>query len=795
VEDRTDTRWHRIEEIVPKLLELDSAGRVGLLDEASGGDPEIRAQVKQLLDNYSSALKFFDRFPELLSAGSGPRDVARTFSDGEIVSQRFRIVGMLGEGGMGEVYEAEDSVLHDERVALKTLRATLAADEAAIARLSSELLIARRITSPNVCRVHDVYQHHTTSGARIVFFTMELLRGDTLADRLRGGRIAAADALPLLRQMAAALDAAHSANVAHGDFKPGNVMLVASGSGDDRVVVTDFGLARWLPVGSVLLSKTVDSKQWGTPAYMAPEQLFGGGVTRATDIYALGVVLYEMVTGHQPFIVELPLLFALKKLRHAPRLPRDYVDDLDPRWQTVILRCLDVSPEQRFEHAIDVVKALEQAPRRTTQWIAGAAALACAGAIATPPIRERVAKGISPLAGLWHGGSTATSLGPNAHADYLKAQDLLDHYYKPHNIDDAVAMFRKTVSEEPALASGYAGLGRALWWQYRDTHDPSAVEPAKAACSRALELDRESASAHVTLGMIYTDGGRTDLAAEELKEALRLNARSADAYSALAELYLKEGRSADVEPAIQEAIDFAPGAWRYLNQLGLYYLSAGRNDAAAEQFQRAATLNPDNARAYNNLGLAYARENRLADARMAYEKSLGIAPAYSALSNLGTILQGEGKDLEAVEIFRRAVEMNPSSYASWGNLASAQNRLPGNASQARETYLKTILVAEKAHANAPDDPVVISDLGSFYASVGMPEKSLPLLRQASRLAPENPQVLYRVAEGYELLHRRQDALKWIEKALGSGFSRETIDRNPELSRLRADPRFSVKPVK
>jgi serine/threonine protein kinase len=211
---------------------------------------------------------------------------------------------MLGEGGMGEVYEAEDLMLHDERVALKTLRATLAADEAAIGRLSSELRIARRITSPNVCRVHDVYQHRTTSGARILLFTMELLRGQTLADRLRGGRIRAPDALPLLRQMAAAVDAAHSVSVAHGDFKPGNVMLVVSGTGDNRVVVTDFGLARWLPAGSALLSTTVDGKQWGTPAYMAPEQLSGGGVTRATDIYALGVVLYEMVTGHQPFIVE-----------------------------------------------------------------------------------------------------------------------------------------------------------------------------------------------------------------------------------------------------------------------------------------------------------------------------------------------------------------------------------------------------------------------------------------------------------------------------------------------------------
>jgi serine/threonine protein kinase len=230
------------------------------------------------------------------------RTPGRAFSDGEIACERFGIVGLLGEGGMGEVYEAEDLVLRDERIALKTLRASLAADESAIERLTKELQLARRITHPNVCQVHDVYQHRTSSGARVLFFTMELVNGRTLADRLRRGTMPKSQVLPILTQMAAALDAAHLTNVAHGDFKPGNIMLVPSDTGPERVVVTDFGLAQWLPVGSARLSTSGDNGRWGTPAYMAPEQLFGGKVTRSTDIYALGVVLYEMVTGNQPFI-------------------------------------------------------------------------------------------------------------------------------------------------------------------------------------------------------------------------------------------------------------------------------------------------------------------------------------------------------------------------------------------------------------------------------------------------------------------------------------------------------------
>jgi tetratricopeptide (TPR) repeat protein len=380
--------------------------------------------------------------------------------------------------------------------------------------------------------------------------------------------------------------------------------------------------------------------------------------------------------------------------------------------------------------------------------------------------------------------------GAGAQADYDTGQTLLDRYYKAGNIDSAIALFQKTVKENPQFASGYAGLGRAWWEKYRDKRDSSSIEPARAASSQAIELDREIPSAHVTLGLIYTNAGKTDLAAGELKEALRLNSRSADAYSALADLYKEEGRTADVEPAIQKAIDFAPGAWRYLNQLGLYYLSTGNYAAAAQQFQQATALNSDNAHAWNNLALAYLRQYRLDQARTACENSLRIEPTYyPSLSNLGEVLEFEGRNAEAVEVYRRAVAVNPSSYMSWGNLASAQNRIPGGKPQARETYLKAISVAEQARAKAPDDPGVVATLGSFYAGVGVDGKSTPMLRQAAALAPDNPQILYKVAEGYELLHRRADALQWIGKAIQAGLPRETVERNPELAALKADPAF------
>ena len=190
---------------------------------------------------------------------------------------------------------------------------------------------------------------------------MQLLAGETLADRLRRGRLTTAEALPLVTQMAAALDAAHQAGVVHRDFKSNNVMLVPQAGGPTRAVVTDFGLALRFGEGAEagMLQPTMTGEILGTPDYMAPEQLDGGEVTPATDIYALGLVVYEMVTGERPFAATTPLAAAVRRLNEAPRPPRELTPNLDPEWDSAILRCLQRLPRDRFRSAADLVQALE----------------------------------------------------------------------------------------------------------------------------------------------------------------------------------------------------------------------------------------------------------------------------------------------------------------------------------------------------------------------------------------------------------------------------------------------------
>ncbi|MFY9821053.1 MAG: protein kinase, partial [Thermoanaerobaculia bacterium] len=293
------------------------------------------------------------------------------FTAGELLAGRYRLVRFIARGGMGEVYEAEDLELK-ERVALKTVRWDVATDTLAVERFRREIQLARKVTHPNVCRIFDV-SHHREEGAAeaTIFLTMELLPGETLSQRLRRtGSMLPGEVLLIAGQIAEALNAAHRVGVVHRDLKPGNVVLVEGRSGiagsigaGTRAVVTDFGLARLDsgadPAAGQALTLTGAAGVVGTPAYLAPEQVEGGEITAAVDVFAFGIVLYEMLTGTVPFLGENALSTAVKRLRETPVPPRVHAPGLDPHWEAAILRCLERDPAARFASAPEVIRALD----------------------------------------------------------------------------------------------------------------------------------------------------------------------------------------------------------------------------------------------------------------------------------------------------------------------------------------------------------------------------------------------------------------------------------------------------
>ena len=291
------------------------------------------------------------------------------FAPGDRIAERYEIRDLLGRGGMGEVYNAWDSGLEIE-VALKVLRIAIQSEES-YRRLKMEGFLARSVWHPNICRLFDLGRHDGKRGTTW-FLTMEKLQGFTLSERLRNERLPLETVRSFAEQMAAALGSAHAAGVVHRDFKPGNVILV-NRDGAEEAVVTDFGIAR-----SIVASDSGESSDSlvaaGTPAYMAPEQVRGEPGGPEADIYALGVVLFEMVTGMTPFRGVSPLDMARRRLTEEPPSPRDLVPDLDERWERTILRCLERDPDRRFRRAEDVAAGLDgRAPHGGAHLIAPAA--------------------------------------------------------------------------------------------------------------------------------------------------------------------------------------------------------------------------------------------------------------------------------------------------------------------------------------------------------------------------------------------------------------------------------------
>jgi eukaryotic-like serine/threonine-protein kinase len=394
----TPQQWENVKALFEVALEKSPAERNSYLAGATQ-DSQVQREVERLLAHHLDSGGF-------LSNPISPRNVpgsaaqSQAFVPGDLVAERFRIIRFVARGGMGEVYEAEDIELH-ERVALKSIRSELLHNARALDRFKREVHLARKVTHPNVCRIFDLFRQPASAAGEdshgpVAFVAMELLEGETLAEFLhRQPRLSIEQARPIAVQMAAGLGAAHSAGVLHRDFKPGNVLLVPGTKGV-RAVITDFGLAlRSNADVSLAASVTGAGEVLGTPAYMSPEQVEGKDLTPASDVYAFGLVLYQMVTGAHAFDGSTPLSMAVRRIKENPAPPRRLAPDLDPRWESLILKCLDREPKARFQNGDEVTEALRAEPKPHGRWrvVLGSLTILlvlAAGALLIPKIRHRV---------------------------------------------------------------------------------------------------------------------------------------------------------------------------------------------------------------------------------------------------------------------------------------------------------------------------------------------------------------------------------------------------------------------
>lgn len=371
--------WRRITGIFDAALQQPARERASFIERACESDESLRRQVLELLAQFEKAGTFLEGpvFTQL------PR-----LNVGDLIQGRYRIEALLGRGGMGEVYRARDELVR-ELVALKVLTVATPPGGALLRHFRREVQMARKVTHPSVCRVFEVGLH-ADGDREVYFYTMELLEGETLAARIRrDGPLPLEDAIHVAQQVAEALHAAHSVNVVHRDFKSANVMLC-----DGRAVVMDFGLARPFVAEDGRLSSataSIGAHIAGTIAYMSPEQLSGEAVTAASDIYSLGIVLFEMVTGRLPFSDRHILRSAMQRAAAPVPDVRGMAPELNGQWASVIARCLHRDPAQRFPTAIEAVDALRRRRLPTPYWtrrqymkLAGVSCLFASGVVLIP---------------------------------------------------------------------------------------------------------------------------------------------------------------------------------------------------------------------------------------------------------------------------------------------------------------------------------------------------------------------------------------------------------------------------
>lgn len=688
----TPEDWRRIRAIFDEALDQPSSAADEFVRRACGDDEALYEEVRRLIERHRRPA-FVDQPPfaaQPAAAGAQP-----VFHEGQMVAGRYRILRYLNRGGMGEVYEARDLDLELRgTVALKTLLPEIAGDEGMIARFKQEIALSREVAHPNVCKVFDLARHEGEGARPVLFLTMEFLSGETLSAKLRReGAMREAEALPLLGPMAAALDASHDAGVIHRDFKPSNVMLVPAGGGI-RVVVTDFGLARRF-VGSDGSTASMSKAVVGTLAYMAPELLTGAPAAFASDLYAMGVTAYQMVTGALPFTADSPLAAAVLRIDRPAPSPRALKPGLDERWERAILRALDPKPAKRFSSACEFAAALGddatsgpvKQPTGRKIGIAAAAALVIIGA----------------AAGWWERVNPSQRLSAEAQAFYQKGVDDIaaGAYFAATNaLGEAAKAAPGSAQAHARLAEAWLGLdqaekaGEEMLVAKRQNlsalrkTDRLQIEAIDLAITREYpaevakfeEMARErggDADVAVELGRAYENAGRPDDAIRSYRRAAEGPEHNPAAWLRLGVLYAHQSNKTKSDEAFAQAerqYQLTSSNWEGLTQVSLEQgiAAGGRRElnAAAAYLEKAL----ERARLADNLQQEIAATLRLstnayqsgdADAAERYaSEALAAArshqldmPAIRALISLGNALRLKQDFTGTERYYREALEL------------------------------------------------------------------------------------------------------------------------------------------
>ncbi len=696
--------------------------------------------------------------------------------------RHYRVLERIGAGGMGEVYRCHDEHL-DREVALKVLSAGTLADDTARSRFRHEAQSCSRISHPNIAAVYDF-----DTEAGIDFLVTEYVPGTTLSERLAAGPLAESEVLRLGRQLAEGLAEAHSYGLVHRDLKPGNLRITPQG----QLKILDFGLARTLAVvgaDSPTSSSNTEGFVAGTLAYMAPEQLRGEPLDARSDLFAVGMVLYEMIAGEHPFPAAVAPAVIDAILHKAPSPLRWRRPEVSPRLEQIVLKCLEKDPGMRYQSCADLVADFRRASMPEEESGDSIAVLyfenmggSAEHEYFRDGITEDITTELSKIRGIRVFSRSAVlpfrdkpvtpaHVGRQLHAAYVLEGSLRREGLR-------LRLNAKLIS---------TATGHAVWAERydRQLEDVFAIQDEVAHnIARALRV-------------VLTESERRDIT--------KLPTADVQAY----DFYLRGrqffhqfrrkgvdlarqmfARAIEIDPAYARAYAGIADCSSFLH---MYWDSSQENLRQADEASRKALeIDPDLPEAHASRGLSASLKKQYDEAQKEFAVAIRLNPRlFEPYYFQARNYYAQGQLEKAAKWFEQAGRVLPEDYQAKMLLASALHGL-GRADDARVAYERGLHAAEQHLILHPGDSRALYFGANALSQLEQRERALEWLDRALAIEPDEPNVYYNVACVYALLGEVERAIDCLEKSLTRGWvQREWMEHDPDLEPVRSHPRFQA----
>ena len=709
-----------------------------------------------------------------VSFGTAPETLATGSRIGH-----YEILAPVGGGAMGEVYKARDLRL-DRVVALKFLPADLARDPSSRRRFLREAQAVAQLDHPNVATIYETGE--SESGR--AFLALAFYEGETLQQKLEQGPLPLPEAVGIARQIARGLAAAHRQQIVHRDIKPANVVVLPDGT----VKLLDFGLAKL--AGATTLTRLGTSP--GTPAYKSPEQSRGEKVDPRSDLWALGVVLYEMVTGRLPFGGEYEQAVIYAILNEPPR-PLDGAGAFPPELAAVIERALAKDPAAR--HA--TVEALEEelaripldegreaAPRRPagTRRTLPRRALWTAAALV-------VLVALGGATGAWWLRKHRWDYSPEV-ARLVEQGDRIEWRGDTARVfKNAENAYRRALALDPDNPLVEAQLA-ALLCRF-DSHfpDPKRRQEIRRLTAKAVEGAPDHPMPWVAQAKLLLLEDKPKEAERAARKAVEQDPDFDRGYTMLGEALIIEGRLEEGLEKIRQAVDLDQGYLRARLVLAFWLQAASRYDEAAAVLRKALEYDPDHPTANQNLGSIYLYKRQNLEALPLFLKVFEATHDARSADSLGLVYLNLDRIPEAIKALREAYGLEPDPITA-RNLAECYEK-SNEKDEARHWYALALDSFDRSLAQGGSRSDLLYSRSFCAAKLGRFDEAFANIQEAMHLKPNQSNFLFRIAQIHAIAGHRKEVYEYARRAIQAGYPREELRSDFVFRSFQNDPQFQA----